>query len=77
MTERLIESPAEEVRTAEVYTAYRKWCDANGIPPETSRMVNDALRRIARVERKRPRSGGGATTMLLGYQLRPVNMDQP
>lgn len=75
--ERMVENPAAEVRTSQVYAAYRRWCDANGIQPETSRGVNDALRRIARVERKRPRSGGGATTMLLGYQLRPINMDQP
>jgi len=61
--------PTDEVRTAAVYDAYRQWCVDNGCYAENSRNFNQALRRFATVERKRPRNGGGQTTLLLGYRL--------
>lgn len=69
MQERLQESPMTEVRTAEVYDAYRGWCNENGCYPENSRNFNQALRGYATVTRKRPKNGGGATTMLIGYRI--------
>ena len=68
--ERLDEAPAMEVRTSEVYDSYRGWCAENGCHPENSRNFNQALRSFATVVRRRPKRGGGATTLLLGYRVR-------
>ena len=68
--ERLDEAPAMEVRTSEVYESYRGWCSENGCYPENSRNFNQALRGFATVVRRRPKRGGGATTLLLGYRVR-------
>ena len=70
--DQLIEIPGAEVRTSEVYARYRRWCDNNGIPQETNHNFKTALCRIADITRKRPKAGGGQTTMLLGYQLVPT-----
>lgn len=70
--DQLIEIPSTEVRTSAVYARYRQWCDDNGIPQEKSSSLNAALRQIATITRKRPNTGGGMTTMLIGYQLVPV-----
>ena len=69
--ERLDEAPTMEVRTSEVYESYRGWCAENGCFPENSRNFNQALRGFATVVRRRPQTGGGATTLLLGYRVRP------
>ena len=74
--EQLIEIPGAEVRTSEVYARYRRWCENNAISPENNRNFNTSLRRIADITRKRPRVGGGMTTMLLGYQLLPIESHQ-
>lgn len=70
--DQLIEIPNAEVRTSEVYARYRRWCDNNGIPQETNHNFNTAFCRIAEITRKRPKAGGRQTTMLLGYQLVPI-----
>lgn len=62
-------SPNSELRTSEVYARYQRWCTANGCYAENARNFKQALSAIARVERKRPRSGGGMTTLLIGYKL--------
>ena len=76
MREQLIEIPGAEVRTSVVYSRYRRWCEDKAIIPDTNRNFNTSLRRFAEVARKRPRSGGGMTTMLLGYQLLPIEPHQ-
>jgi len=68
--ERLDDAPTMEVRTSEVYDSYRGWCAENGCHPENSRNFNQALRGFATVVRKRPKRGGGATTLLLGYRVK-------
>lgn len=65
----LEESPNNEVRTSDVYFRYQHWCNANGSYSENARNFKQALSAIARLERKRPRSGGGLTTLLIGYKL--------
>lgn len=65
----LEESPNSEERTAEVYFRYQQWCRDNGCYAENARNFKQAISAIARVERKRPRAGGGLTTVLIGYKL--------
>ena len=58
-----------ELRTSAVYSAYQKWCRRNGYKAEGAGNLNNALQTVARIERRRPRGGGGATTMLYGFRL--------
>lgn len=67
--ERLVKSPNGEVRTSEAYSAYQHWCSENGCYSENMRNFKQALAAFARIERKRPKNGGGATTLLIGYNL--------
>jgi putative DNA primase/helicase len=67
---------AAETKTSEVYSRYQSWCSGNGYYPENATNFKGSLSNIARVERKRPRSGGGQTTLLLGYRLRS-NFSEP
>ena len=66
----LVEAPAQETKTALLYDRYRQWCQENGCYAENSRNFNQALRTKAEVVRRRPRTGGNATTLLIGYQIR-------
>ena len=59
-----------DVKTAEVYAAYREWCGVNGCYPENNRNFNQALRSFGTVIRKRPADGGEKTTLLIGYRLK-------
>ncbi|HEX3037797.1 MAG TPA: phage/plasmid primase, P4 family [Oscillospiraceae bacterium] len=61
--------PNGEERTAQVYARYQRWCTENGCYSENMRNFKQALTAITRIERKRPRSGGSETTLLLGYKL--------
>ena len=65
----LIQDSRCEVRTSAVYKLYKEWCDDNGCRAENSRNFNQALRSIAVVEKRRPKHGGGATTLLVGYYI--------
>ncbi len=49
--------------------AYQGWCRENGYYPENARNFKSALANIGTIVRKRPRTGGDKTTMLIGYQL--------
>ena len=70
--EKLEAAPMAETRTSVVYEAYRGWCSENGCYAENMRNFNQALRSIATVTRKRPVTGGGATTLLCGYRISGV-----
>jgi putative DNA primase/helicase len=61
--------PNGEERTSAVYKQYQAWCNRNGCFAENSRNFKQAMSAVARIVRKRPRSGGSETTMLLGYTL--------
>lgn len=62
--------PNGEIRTSEVYDSYRRWCTDNGCHTENSRIFNHELRKFATVLRRRPKSGGEKTTLLIGYKLK-------
>ena len=66
----LIEDASAEVRTSEVYDAYRQWCADNGFHTENGRNFNADIRKYASVVRKRPQKGGEKTTLLLGYRVK-------
>lgn len=68
----LVADPGTETRTAEIYDAYRTWCAGNGCCVENNRNFVAELRKFdaGKVIRKRPRSGGEKTTVLMGYALR-------
>lgn len=58
-----------EERTADVYRVFQIWCRDNGYHPEGMRAFKQLLLSFAQVVRKRPKSGGSETTMLLGYSI--------
>ena len=59
----------QEVKTTDVYSAYRIWCASNGYHVENRKNFNQALRTIGVIERKRPKDGGEKTTVLVGQIL--------
>ncbi|MCC8122115.1 MAG: phage/plasmid primase, P4 family [Oscillospiraceae bacterium] len=60
-----------EVRTSDAFDRYRRWCYANGFKEGSIKTFNADMENTLTLERKRPQSGGGATTMIVGYKLRP------
>lgn len=72
--EMLTPEPGAEERTSDVYDHYRKWCTRNGGYAESAKNFKQALSGVARIERKRPRTGGNMTTIMMGFKLlRPDN----
>ena len=61
-----------ETKTSELYDVYRTWCAGNGCYVENNKNFIAELRKFdaGKVIRKRPRSGGEKTTVLMGYALR-------
>jgi putative DNA primase/helicase len=69
MADELVETPDGEERTSAVYSRYRSWCVDNGHHSENMRNFKQALSAVATVVRRRPKTGGGETTLLTGYTL--------
>lgn len=67
--ERMNAGVDSEVRSSEVYAEYRGWCSECGYYSESARNFNASLSAILTIERKRPRDGGGMTTMVIGASL--------
>ena len=59
--------PDGELRTKIVYAIYREWCIGNGLIAESVRNFNTSLQKYGQVVRRRPRGGGGMTTLFLGF----------
>ena len=59
-----------EIRTSALYDNYRHWCGANGFFAESNRNFINELRKMGTIERRRPKTGGEKTTLLLGYKLK-------
>lgn len=68
----LIADAGAETKTSELYDAYRTWCAGNGCYVENNKNFIADLRKfdVGKVIRKRPKSGGEKTTVLMGYALR-------
>ena len=65
----LVEDKTAEVLTSTVYARYKSWCQENGCFPEGMKNFKQGLQAFAQIVRKRPKSGGEKTTVLLGYRL--------
>jgi putative DNA primase/helicase len=68
----LVPDPRAETKTSELYDAYRTWCAGNGCYVENNKNFISELRKfdVGKVIRKRPKTGGEKTTVLIGYTLR-------
>lgn len=58
-----------EERTSKVYNRYKSWCIENGQYAESMKNFKQSLSSVMEVKRKRPKSGGEKTTMVVGYRL--------
>lgn len=58
-----------EERTSAVYNRYKSWCVENGQYAESMRNFKQSLSTVMEVKRKRPKSGGDKTTVVMGYRL--------
>ncbi len=65
----LVEKPDAEELTSAVYSRYQDWCKDNGYCAEGMKNFKQGLQAYGQVVRKRPKSGGEKTTVLLGYKL--------
>lgn len=65
----LIRDTYGEEKTADVYSRYQDWCGENGYFAEGMRTFKQSLLTFADIKKKRPNTGGTATTMLVGYKL--------
>ena len=58
-----------EERTSTVYNRYKSWCIENGQYAESMKNFKQSLSSVMEVKRKRPKSGGEKTTVVMGYRL--------
>lgn len=65
----LEEGSAYEERTSAVYNRYKTWCIENGHYAESMKNFKQSLAPLMEVKRKRPKTGGEKTTMVIGYRL--------
>lgn len=61
-----------ELRTSAAYQLYSKWCEENGYSSENQKNFKNAIGVHFKIMRKRPKDGGGQTTMILGCKFREV-----
>lgn len=66
----LIEDKNSEVRSQEVYESYRTWCYQNGHYVENMKNFKQAISLICEIKRKKPKSGGNKTTMIVGFSIK-------
>ena len=67
--DKLVADDTAEELTATVYARYKGWCKDNGCYAEGMKNFKQGLEAFAPVVRKRPKSGGEKTTLLIGYRL--------
>lgn len=64
--------PGYEVRTSEAFARFQSWCMTNGFHEGSIKSFTSDMGNAVNIERKRPKRGGGATTLIIGYRLRPI-----
>lgn len=71
LADEMMQDPLASTRTSEAYSAYKTWCDTNGFCVENSAKFKTLLAGSVTVKRARPQDGGGATTLIHGYRMKP------
>lgn len=66
--------PAYEVRSSEAFQRFQTWCISNGYQPGGSAKFNAEMAKYSVVTRKRPKGGGGTTTVITGMRLLPIGV---
>ncbi len=66
----LEEGESYEASSKAVFLLYRNWCEENNYTPENIKNFNDAMKKRYGYARKRPRTGGEKTTLILGVRIR-------
>jgi putative DNA primase/helicase len=66
-----------EIRTADAYEAYRIWATENGYRPLSQRTFKADIGAHADIEKRRPKNGGGATPMMLGFEFNDEGKNKP
>lgn len=61
-----------ELRSSAAYQLYTKWCEENGYSSENQKNFKNAIGVHFRIARKRPKGGGGMTTIIVGCKFREV-----
>lgn len=61
-----------ELRTAAAYQLYTKWCEENGYSSENQKNFKNAIGVHFKVVRKRPKGGGGQTTLIMDCKFKEV-----
>ena len=61
-----------ELRTAAAYQLYTKWCEENGYSSENQKNFKNAIGVHFKVVRKRPKGGGGQTTLIMDCRFKEV-----
>ena len=70
--EALVPDPQGEVRTAELYTTYREWCQRNGHRVDSMQSFKQGLCQFGEVKKKRPRGAdreANKLAVLIGYKM--------
>ena len=61
-----------ELRTSAAYQLYAKWCEENGYSSENQKNFKNAIGVHFKIARKRPKDGGGMTTVIVGCKFREI-----
>lgn len=60
-----------EIKPKDLFRLFESWCEGNGLRSGGIQKFGQELERVGTVKRKRPNDGGGATTLFMGYRIRP------
>lgn len=66
-----------ELRSAAAYQLYTKWCEENGYSSENQKNFKNAIGVHFKIARKRPKEGGGMTTMIVGCKKKQSDEVMP
>lgn len=69
MQDCLVPQRDHRLRTADVYRAYRDWCDQNGFRSENAWVFRHQLEQRAKIAKAKPRGSSSPTSVLFGYDF--------